>query len=88
MFMRPFCLVPSFGVINRMVIGCQVELKIAMGGLRGRSDAQKRGNHQDLSSRLKKGDSLPFCVAKSEGEGPETAAATVEGLAFSNRPQG
>jgi hypothetical protein len=26
--------------------------------------------------------SLPFCVAKNEGEGPETAAATVEGLAF------
>jgi len=30
--------------------------------------------------------SLPFGVSKNEGEGPGTAAATVEGLAFSNRP--
>jgi len=29
---------------------------------------------------------LPFCVAKNEGEDPGIAAATVEGLAFSNRP--
>jgi hypothetical protein len=35
---------------------------------------------------VKQNGSLPFCVAKNDGEGPEMAAATVEGLAFSNRP--
>jgi hypothetical protein len=34
---------------------------------------------------IKKFDFLPFYVAKNEGEGPETAAAIVEGLAFANR---
>jgi len=39
-----------------------------------------------LSITSVKNGSLPFCVAKNDGEGPGMAAATMEGLAFSNRP--
>jgi hypothetical protein len=40
--MRQFCLVPSSWMINRSLLGCQVELNIAEGGLGSCRNTQKR----------------------------------------------
>jgi hypothetical protein len=53
-FARKFFLIPSLGMINRGVVGCQIELKP---GERGRQAADKPrslGNQPDLSCRQKR----------------------------------
>jgi len=49
-----FCLVPSLGMINRSVIGCQIELKTAERGQGATDKLKSVGNPTDLSSRAKR----------------------------------
>ena len=51
--MRQFRLTASLGMINRGVVGCQIELKTAGRGQEAADELKSVGNSTDLSSGAK-----------------------------------
>lgn len=53
LFMHRFRLIPSLGMIDRGVVGCQIELKPAEGGREAADKTKRAGNPADLTSQSK-----------------------------------